>query len=163
MLARLQTEEGVHSIEVDRRGELLRARLSPPASETALIEMLYEMGIAATATTYEEAQSPRWYSAEEVGELSREEAEVIARRVVPPFAKVTGADVDNVVQTVARALHECLSAYARASEPGAATTLNNACGLAAERATRPLLGSDSARALGAAIEADLASRSAFKE
>jgi hypothetical protein len=107
----------------------------------------------------------RWYGLGSVSELSREEADVIAQRVVPAFVQQHGIGVGEtqaVKEIVAAALHACFINHTleTAAPPGA---LNDACGRAVGKATSVRLGPDRAAALGRAIEGDLASRSAFKE
>ena len=164
MLARLQSEPGVGSVEVDRRGELLRIRVGSAGDVRAVVDRLYEMGFAAQPVALGETIEQRWYGPNDVGELSREEAYVIARRVVPAFTQgpTAGADVDGLVNLVATALYEYFVTNSlHATETHGA--LNSACGWAVEAATRGRLGADRAMALGQAIETDLATRSAFKE
>jgi hypothetical protein len=164
-LARLQLEPGIERVEVDRRGELLRISVGSMDDVRAVVDRLYEMGFAAQPITEGETIGQHWYGPEDVGELSREEAEVIARRVVPAFTRgdpSVGADMDGLANLVATALHECfVSNTLDASETHGA--LNSACARAVEAATRGRLGDDRATALARAIETDLATRSAFKE
>jgi hypothetical protein len=161
VLARLQSETGIASVEVDRRGELLRIHAGSAEDVRAVVDLLFEMGFAGEALAEGAAVADQWFGLDQVGELSREEAHVIARRVVPPFAVHTGDDVDALITVVATALHEC---FVTNILDGQQThgALNSACGRAVEAATRPHLG-DRATALRGAVETDLATRSAFKE
>jgi hypothetical protein len=164
VLARLETEPGVESAEVDRRGELLHVRVGSATDVGRVIDRLHEMGFAGEVITDTEVHGQRWYGPQDVGELSREEAHVIARRVVPLFAEkahIDAAEVGVLSDLAAAALHDCITARDPAAR-GPDSTLNSVCGRAVEEATRARIGPDRAAALGNAIEADLASRSAFK-
>lgn len=165
MLARLQSEPGIYAVEVDRRGELLRIRVGSADDVPGVVDRLYQMGFAAQPVAAGETIEQRWYGPDDVGELSREEANVIARRVVPAFMREVppvGADVDGLVNLVATALHECFVTNTLASTE-THEALNSACGWAVVVATRGRLGADRATALGGVIETDLATRSAFNE
>ena len=163
MLARLQDEDGIETAEVDRRGELLRLRLSS-SDVTHVIELLQQLGFLAELVPHAGVSAMRWYGLGNVGELSREEAEVIARRVVPVFAEVEGiglGETETIKDVVVTALHACFVAHTLdATAPHG--VLNAACGRAVEQAALVLVGRERAAALGRAIEGDLASRSAFK-
>ena len=165
MLARLQEEEAVEDAEVDRRGELLRVRLKSPFNISGVVDLLMNLGFAAEVADDADVGASQWYGLGSVGELSREEAKVIAQRVVPLFAGQNGVpagEVDALVGLVAMALHAwIISNTMDTAAPHVA--LNSACGRAVEDAALPRLGPDRAAALGDAIEADLAKRSAFKE
>jgi hypothetical protein len=165
VLARLEAEPSVDAAEVDRRGELLRIRVRSNADVRGVIDRLLELGFASEPATDADAIAGRWYGVEDVRELSREEAYVIAGRVVPIFAQqasVDAHDVDGLTDVVATALYGCFIARTLdAEEPQG--TLNAACGRAVEDAARSRLGQDRASALGMTVEADLATRSAFKE
>jgi hypothetical protein len=164
VLARLRSEPGIDSVEVDRRGELLRIRAGSAAHVRAVVDRLYEMGFAGEPAADGEAIEQRWYGPDDVGELSREEAYVIAYRVVPAFTQgaPTGIDVSALVTLVAAALHQCfVTSTLDASDTHGA--LNSACAGAVEAATRGHIGDDQAAALGRAIETDLATRSAFRD
>jgi hypothetical protein len=165
VLARLQEQSGVETAEVDRRGELLRLRLTSP-DVTHVIDRLQELGfLGEVVRGTESVAALRWYGLGSVSELSREEADVIAQRVVPVFAEQNGIGVgetEAVKEIVATALHTCFTTQTLdATAPHGA--LNDACGRAVAEATLVRLGPDRATALGRAIEGDLASRSAFKE
>jgi hypothetical protein len=155
VLARLQEENDIQSAKVDRRGELLRLRLTS-SDVTGLVRRLAELGFSGEEVPGTDVPAVRWYGLEDVGELSREEAAVIAERVVPSFATahgITAAETSPLREIVASALHACFVTH---PEPAA---LDVACGHAVEQATRNRLGPDRAAALGRAIHGDLASRS----
>ena len=83
---------------------------------------------------------------------------MIARRVVPAFAKthdLAADEVDGLVEHVTVALHRCfLANLVDATVPIGA--LDHECGRAVEAATVSQLRADRASELGRAIEADLA-------
>jgi hypothetical protein len=164
VLARLQEERAVESAEVDRRGELLRLRLTS-SDVTQVTDLLQQLGFLGEVVPDRAVAAMRWYGLATVSELSREESEVIAQRVVPVFAQQSGIgadEVEAVKELVSAALHACFVSHTlEATAPHG--TLNDACGRAVEEATSVRLGPNSAAALGRAIEDDLASRSAFKE
>lgn len=117
---------------------------------------LERMGFPAAEATVD-TSGLRWYGPAEVGELSREEAGVIAARVVPAYGAANGLDRQQVGAAsalVIEALYGCFTGRhdALASLGGMAVS----CGHAAEQATRRQLGDDRAAALGRAIESDLA-------
>lgn len=165
MLARLEEDQAVESAEVDRRGELLRVRLRSSFNVSGVVDLLMNVGFAADVVEHTDVGSALWYGLGTVGELSREEAKVIAQRVVPLFAQKNGVvvgDVEALVDLVASALHTwIISNTLDAAAPYG--VLNSACGRAVEDAALPRLGPDRAAALGNAIAADLAKRSAFKD
>jgi hypothetical protein len=164
VLARLREESGVETADVDRRGELLRVRLSS-TDVSRLTDLLGELGFLSEAVVDADVAAVRWYGLETISELSHEEAEVIAQRVVRSFAPQDGTgigEIEGLSETVAGALHACfLADTVDASTPHGA--LSEACGRAVEQATAARLGGDRAAALGRAITGDLASRSALKE
>ena len=164
MLARLLEESAVESAEVDRRGELLRLRLA--SSDAAGVnDLLEQLGFVGEVVPDEAVAATRWYGVETVSELSREESEVIAQRVVPVFAQQSGIGVDEieaVKELVSAALHACFVSHKlEATAPHG--SLNEACGRAVEEATSLRLGPYRAAALGRAVEGDLTSRSAFNK
>ena len=132
---------------------------------TPVTDVLKQLGFLGEVVPDGAVAAMRWYGLETVGELSREESEVIAQRVVPTFAQQSGFGVDGVpavIELVSAALHACFVSHTlEATAPQG--MLNDACGRAVEEATSARLGPNRAAALGRAIEDDLASRSAFKE
>jgi len=157
VLAQIEQQAGVTSVEVDRRGEFLRVDAGGPEDVAAVIARLYELGFAAERTTGSAAES-QWYRRDNVGELSREEAGVIARRVVPAFVRANDLppdQADTLTDLVAMTLHRCfVTNVVHADSP--LGTLHRECGRAVEEATRAQLGAARASELGKAIEADLA-------
>ena len=153
MLAQLEKRADVETAEVDRRGELLRVRAT--AAVSVIREELERMGFSAEPVD-ETAAGTRWYGASDVMELSREEARVIAVRVVPPFAATdasTAAEVTELLERVAAALYGCFVEHRDAAlRPGG---LSVPCGRAILIAASPLVGAERAAALATAIEADL--------
>ncbi len=160
MLAQLQERADVDTAEVDRHGELLRVRLRDGGLVTAIKDQLEQMGFLAEEI-FIGAGPIRWYGPSAVAELSREEAGVIAARVVPIFGAahaLSTADIDAASALVVDALHACFVGRLRID--ATARGLAGPCGVAAKQATRGYLGADRAAALGRAIEADLSGASA---
>jgi hypothetical protein len=160
VLARLE-EGGVEAAEVDRRGELLRVRLLSGSQVSEVVDALQRLGFAGEVLANEPPEVA-WYGRDSIGELSREEGHVIARRVVPPFAKSYAVDVsehDALTEAVAEALHRCFVRNTLDANP--AGGLHDSCTRAVEDATRERLGARRAAALGRAIEADLNQRQAL--
>ena len=156
MLAQIEEQGGVESVEVDRRGEFLRVDVAGVDSVAAVITRLYELGFAAERSGDSTAER-QWYRRDDVGELSREEAAVIARRAVPAFARANDLPdrADTLTDLVAMTLHRCfVTNVVHADSP--LGTLHGECGRAVEEATRAQLGAARASELGKAIEADLA-------
>ena len=99
----------------------------------------------------------RWYGRDAVGELSAEEAGVIARRVVPKFAQEHRLmDIESIViSVVTAALHQCfVTSVLELGTP--AHALDDSCGRAVRAATQAQLGDELASLLGRDIEADFA-------
>ncbi len=161
MLARLEQIAGLESAEVDRRGELLRLRLAHPETLLTVTRTLEELGFASESLGGVDASAAavaRWYGRGAVGELSREEAAVIAGRVVGPFAAARGLSAKHGARlgdTVARALHECFVKHdlSAGAVPG---SLGEVCARAVEAAVRPELGIEGAAELARLLRADLA-------
>lgn len=148
---------------MDHRGELLRLQLDRVEVLSVVRTALEELGYRAEDVSDEGAGTVeiRWYGATRVGDLSREEAEVIARRVTPAIAREHGLDTaagKALERTVADALHDCFTSHTLGAgvPPGA---LRARCSRAVEAAARPLIGLDGARELAAALWRDLDTRS----
>lgn len=94
MLARLESIPGVGLADVDHRGELLRLRLDQADALASVRAALEELGYSADDVTGDPASAGegRWYSAQTVRQLSREESEVIARRITPPMTHARSLD-----------------------------------------------------------------------
>ena len=102
----------------------------------AVIARLHELGFAAGRTT-DSAAERQWYRHDEVGELSREEAAVIAQRVVPAFARANDLPdrADTLTDLVAMTSHRCfVTNVVHAVSP--LGTLHGECGRAVEEGTR---------------------------
>ncbi len=145
--------------EVDRHGKLLRITLAPAAEIDPVIARLQELGFGGEIVP-EGLVRQRWYGRSAVGDLSAEEAGVIARRVIPKFARdhsLAGEVEVELINIVTAALHQCFVTHAL--DVGAPThSLDDSCGRAAQVATQSQLGEARAAALGRAIETDLAGR-----
>lgn len=156
MLARLEAIDGVALAEVDHQGELLRLRLTSAQALREAVATLRELGYGADELTAAPAVE-RWYGRDTVRELSREEGDVIAERVVTSFARSRGIDPPTEAQLeelVARALYTYFAAHTLggSATPG---TLVRECVNVVEAVVRDLLGLDGARELAALLSADL--------
>lgn len=155
MLARLEAIDGVAVAEVDHRGELLRLRLTSDEALEDAVGTLRALGYGAELTAAPAVE--RWYGRDTVRELSREEGDVIAKRVVSTFARSRAIDPSTgaqLVDLVARALYAYFATHTldRAADRSA---LVRECVDAVEAAVRDLLGPDGARELAALLSADL--------
>jgi hypothetical protein len=157
VLARLEEEDVIDAAEVDRRGELIRLALRSTEEVPQVEKLLRRLGFASEVAVETAVGDRRWYPREAVGELSREEGEVIAQRVVPDFARLNGLATEDgaeIRRLVAAALHKCfVTNVLDATAP--ASSLHGPCGRAVEQTTRQRIGPARAAALGRAIEADL--------
>lgn len=156
MLARLEAIDGVTLAEVDHRGELLRLQLMSGQALEDAIQTLRELGYGADRSGDAPAVA-RWYGRDTVRELSREEGDVIAERVMSTFARSRGIDPSTRAQLedlVTRALYAYFAAHTldKSAAPG---TLVRECVNVVEAAVRDLLGPDGARELAALLSADL--------
>lgn len=157
MLARLETIDGVVSAVVDHRGELLRLNVSDEGALDQARQALTALGYEARDADPEEQMNRRWYGSATVRELSREEARVIADRVVPPFARDHGladAVAERLASAVTAALFECFTAHTRGAPAGSIRSL---CAPAVAEAASVLIGAAAAGDLAARIHADLES------
>ena len=158
MLAQLERRAEVERALVDRRGELLRIHFRSGGAVSTIAEELARMGFTAEEAPAS-APDARWYGLADIGELSRDEARVIASRVVPPFAAGCGLGPELVVplsERIGDALYACFIGHRET--PPAPGGLAVPCGRAVRDAAAPLIGSERAAALGHAIEADLSGR-----
>lgn len=118
---------------------------------------LSNLGYAAEPVTGLVASDVRWYAFDDVRDLSREEAEIIARRVTSAFARAhTLSDITAIrlEHAVAEALYRCFAANELG--PGAApSTLRSVCYDAAEEAARAVVGEDEAREYASLLAEDL--------
>ncbi len=157
MLARLTSLDGVVAAEVDHSGELLRLRFSDPSALERTHAALRELGYRADEVSEPSAPDALWYGPARVSELSREEADLIARRVVPRFARSQALSTekeDRVRDAVANALQACFTAHtlAAGAPPGA---LRAACSGAVRDAIRDLVGPDAGDRLVAELWLEL--------
>src|SRR6266446_6354015 len=106
--------------------------------------------------TPNETSPGRWYGRDAVGELSAEEAGVIARRVVPKFAREHHLrNTQAIASVVTEALRQCF--VANVLEVGTPThALDDSSSQAVRDATQAQLGDELAALLGMAIQTDLA-------
>jgi hypothetical protein len=142
---------------------LLRVHLVDASATVPIVDRLQELGFIGEVAR-DGASGVRWYGREAVGELSAEEAGVIARRVVPKFAREHRlTDVEAVmISVVTAALHQCF--VTTVLDVGAPRhALDDSCSQAVRDATRAQLGEELASVLGGDIEADLAGHRALGE
>ena len=140
---------------VDRRGELLRITLRPGGSVAAVTAALELIGFAAEVVA-DVAVTERWYGPSDVRELSREEALVVASRVTRAFGAAQQIDADLVTVASSAAAAAVYRWFVDRSEGASSVREITSCARSVEAATSAVLGADRARALGDAIEADLA-------
>jgi len=157
VLARLDAIPGLQEAHVDHRGELLRLVV---ADESALADVRRELstlGYLAEPLSGVNASDVRWYAFDDVRDLSREEAEIIARRVTSAFTRshpLANSEAVRLEQAVADALYSCFAA----NDLGAgvpAGGLRTECCEAVERAVLPLVGQEAAREYVAFLSSDL--------
>jgi len=157
VLARLNSVAGVREVGVDHRGELLRLVVSDAVVLGAVGREVSGLGYMAVPIEGLVASDVRWYAFDDVRDLSREEAEIIARRVTSRFAStrsLSDADAIRLEHAVAEALYRCFAAHQLAS--GAPTgTLQSVCCDAAEEAARLVVGQDAAREYASLLSNDL--------
>lgn len=102
------------------------------------------------------AVADRWYGPSDVPELSREEAAVVATRVMATFGAAHVLAADQVTLATSQAAAALYRWFVDRSDGASSGRELASCGRAVEAATSALLGIDRARAFGDAIEADLA-------
>lgn len=157
MLARIEDQAEVAAAEVDRQGELLRVDLQASEGLARVIEILEELGLIGGVLAENEIADRRWYGRDTIGELSREEAHVIAQRVVPGFVREQGlaaSETEAIATLVANTLHRCFTTHVLAPSASSGALIES-CTRAVEEATTEQLGPVRAAALGRAIQADL--------
>lgn len=157
MLARLERIEGVDWAAVDHAGELLRLALTRREELDAVRAALREFGYDASEETSVRADT-RWYGRTSVRELSREEADVIAGRVVTSeLARSLGHDAAELRQTVAVALYGAIGTL-EVGPTSVRVGADDGIYGAVHAAASPLLGAEGADRLVAALRSDLSSR-----
>jgi len=157
VLARLDSVAGLHDAAVDHRGELLRLVVSDANVLDVVRGELSDLDYAAEGVSGITASDVRWYAFDDVRDLSREEAEIIARRVTSAFRRsraLSDASAIRLDHAVAEALYRCL-AESELGSAAAPATLRSACCDVAEEAARPILGDDQAREYAALLAKDL--------
>jgi hypothetical protein len=98
VLARLDAIPGLREAAVDHRGELLRLLVSEGNVLDVVRGELSNLGFAAEPVTGLVASDVRWYAFDDVRDLSREEAEIIARRVTSAFARTRTLSEVNAIR-----------------------------------------------------------------
>jgi hypothetical protein len=158
VLARLEAVKGVDHAEVDSRGHLLALALRDPSALAVATGVLAELGYAVEPASVADTQAVMaWYDARSIGDLSRVEADVIAGRIIPPFARLQRLTPDQSTRlhaAVVDSLHSCF----RSRSLTDATSLGDfrsACVDAVENSARTILGPALASALAASLEADM--------
>ena len=157
MLARLDAIPGLSEASVDHRGELLRLLVADANVLDVVRAELSGLGYAAEPVSGLVASDVRWYAFDHVRDLSREEAEIIARRVTSAFARshtLSGPHAIRLEDAVAGALYRCFAAndLGPSSVPG---RLLSVCCDAAGDAARAIVGDDEAREYVALLAGDL--------
>ncbi len=103
------------------------------------------------------ATDVRWYAFDDVRDPSREEAEIVARRVTSAYVRSRTLGDTTAIRlehAVAEALYHCFAANELG--PGAAPgTLRSVCHDAAEEAARAVVGDDEAREYASLAAKDL--------
>ena len=139
--------------DVDHRGELLRLQLTNGAALPRVQRTLEDLGFGAKLLAGD-LPEVRWYGPGTVRELSREEAGVVARRVVLPFAHAHQVEADPLIRLVAEALYACFIAHVP-DEMVSLGALRRSSAEAVAAGVREELSSDLAAALADAVEVDL--------
>jgi hypothetical protein len=156
-LARLDAIPGLREAAVDHRGELLRLLVSEANVLDVVRGELSNLGYAAEPVSGLVASDVRWYAFDDVRDLSREEAQIIARRVTSAYVRshtLSDATAIRLEHAVAEALYRCFAANELG--PGAAPgTLRSVCFDAAEQAARAVVGDDEAREYASLLAKDL--------
>lgn len=148
---------GLREAQVDHRSEILRLLVAEENVLDLVRRELSALGYEAEPLSGLAASDVRWYSFDDVRDLSREEAEIIARRVTSAFTgshRLTDADAVRLEHAVADALYSCFAASDLVSGvPGGA--LRGECGEVVERAVLPLIGYEASRDYVALLSKDL--------
>jgi len=157
VLARLDAIPGLSEASADHRGELLRLLVADANVLDVVRGELSGLGYAAEPVTGLVASDVRWYAFDHVRDLSREEAEIIARRVTSAFGRSRTLSDPHAIRlehAVAEALYGCFAAndLGPGSVPG---RLLSVCCDAAGDAARAIVGDDEAREYVALLARDL--------
>ena len=154
MLARLEELDGIDRAETDFGGDYLRLHLRSRGVVPAATKLLLALGYVAEPT--DTTSITRWYGRDEVGELSRVEAGVIADRVMAKHRTIHALS-DEVAtalrEAVVDALHRCFVTTALTSAPS--LSLRTSCTEATRAAAAPLIGADLADELAALMATDM--------
>ena len=157
MLARLDAIPGLQKAQVDHRGELLHLVVAEEDVLAIVGRELSTLGYLAEPLSGVNASDVRWYAFDDVRDLSREEAEIIARRVTSAFARphpLPDSETVPLEQAVADALYSCFAS----NDLGAgvpARGLRRECCEAVERAVLSLIDEQAAREYVALLSNDL--------
>lgn len=157
MLARLATIPGLQEAQVDHRGELVRLVVAAPGVLDAVRGELAGLGYEGLPVSGLGASDVRWHAFDDVRDLSREEAEIVARRVTAAFVRAHAsneADAIRLENVVTSALYECFIANDLDAQAPAGA-LRTGCTDAVARAARDLIGPEAALDLGRLLTADL--------
>lgn len=157
MLARLKAIPGLSEAAVSHSGDLLRLVASHADALDAVRRELSALGYATEPIKGLAASDLRWYAFDDVRDLTREEAEIIARRVTSVFARPRRLSDPRAIRlehAVTDALYQCLAANELTAET-AAGTLTSVCVDSAERAARAIVGDDGAREYASLLAKDL--------
>jgi len=158
VLARLNRIPGLEDAAVDHRGELLRLIVVEATVLESVRREISALGYQAEPVSGLTASHLRWYAFDDVRDLSREEAEIIARRVTSLFMRshaLSDAEAVRLEHAATDALYACLAANQLGSGVPAGA-LRTVCCDAVETAARPVIGDDAAREYVALLSRDLA-------
>jgi hypothetical protein len=157
VLARLDAIPGLEAAQVDHRGELLRLVVAEEDVLATVSDELSGLGYLAEPLSGVNASDVRWYAFDDIRDLSREEAEIIARRVTSAFTRshpLPDSARVRLEQAVADALYSCFAANDLGS--GVPTgALRSECCEAVEPVVLPLIGLEAAREYVALLSNDL--------
>jgi len=141
-------------VEVDHGGEYLRLRAGDENCISAVRRLLDAAGYVSElldrrAALELEGRDLRWYPVAQVGDLSREEAEILAQEIVPAFlhAHSVGVNAEALQRAVASGLEKCFLAR-RPHSRGLPTEGAGECGAAVAEAASSLLPAGDAELLG---------------
>ena len=156
MLARLRQIEGVDDASVDFGGTFLRLSGRGPVQDEA-IGMLREHGYEPEPVAIGAETPTKWYDLRSVDELSRVEADVIARRVVGKLGARVSLSADVAARlrdAVAAALRQCFTERDTRTdlEPG---QFRDRCVERVTDAARSMLAPHQVAEFAATLEADL--------
>lgn len=154
MLARLGELECARNSEVDYRGEYLRLPAADDACVSDVRVRLSGAGYDSDILREPDAEDlmrrvARWYPAARAGELSRVEAEVLAREIAPAFIAQFPLTIhlQDLEHAIATGLETCFVNHPLGAQDAPAV-LSGLCGSAVAAAASAVLAVDDAQTLG---------------